>query len=150
MRLRDVVDGIQSNDPHAIIILAGDYNDEPFDRSLADHLMATRDRQFAATKSHLMYNPFWRYLSHPKYIEGPSCSTYPAGTYYHSNARDTRWRTFDQIIFSSSVLSGGPWELDEALTCVLHFPAYSEMVMNSNHQFDHLPVLGTIRKRQDA
>jgi hypothetical protein len=38
------------------VIILGDFNDEPFDAPLSNHLMATRDRALAG-KSHLLYNP---------------------------------------------------------------------------------------------
>ncbi|MGS7250326.1 hypothetical protein ACQ7NP_04245 [Pseudomonas anuradhapurensis] len=43
VRLRDQVVEILEHSAESYIIMMGDYNDEPFDRSLSHHLMASRD-----------------------------------------------------------------------------------------------------------
>ena len=150
IRLRDVVDAILTNDPEALIVLAGDYNDEPFDRSLSEQLMATRDKSLVAARPQLLYNPFWRYLCYSHDAVETDTGPRLAGTYFHSGGACTQWRTFDQIIFSSGLTSGTNWELDESRTLVLNVPTYSELVTSSSHQFDHLPVTSVIRMRQNG
>lgn len=147
IRLRDAVeDVIAESGKLANVILLGDYNDEPFDASLEKQLMATRDRVLAKERPHLLYNPFWQHLSLPK-----SHSTYGTdddngGTYFHSIGEITRWRTFDQIIFSFAFLGNSEWHLNEQLTGILDVEGYKAMVINANEIFDHFPVLGVIEK----
>lgn len=150
IRLRDVVDEIFSIDAEANIVLAGDYNDEPFDLSLSEHLRATRDKDFAQARESLLYNPFWRHLTTAKDGESELAEHghAHAGSYYHRAGDITRWRTFDQIIVSSSFLGSGDWNLDESRTKVVNVPSYTELVLKSDNHFDHLPVMTVFRRKQ--
>jgi len=131
----------------ATLVLLGDYNDEPFDHSLSEHLMATRDRDLAMSKPHLLYNPFWRRLGHlAPYSHDSVDLRSSSGTYFYKSGDISRWKTFDQIIFSSKFLRGPNWRLNEQLTQILDIPAYRELVMNPKQIFDHLPVMGVIEK----
>jgi hypothetical protein len=150
IRLRDVIDEIFSVDSDANIVLAGDYNDEPFDLSLSDHLRATRDKRFAQARGSLLYNPFWRHLTTA--TGGESGLNRPirvhAGSYFHRGGDLTRWRTFDQIIVSSSFLGAGDWDIDDERTKVVDVPTYTEVVVRSDNRFDHLPVMTVFRRKQ--
>ncbi len=131
----------------ASLILLGDYNDEPFDASLSEHLMATRDRGLAHRKEHLLYNPFWRKIGHPApYTHDGENTKDDGGTYFHKSGTDSRWRTFDQIIFSSNFLGRSKWHINESLTTILEFPSYKKLVLNPKEIFDHFPVIGVIEK----
>lgn len=138
MRLRDEVDNILSDNSEFIILL-GDYNDEPFDNSLAQQLMATRDKALVKRKPNLLYNPFWQHLTyfdtHLNY----------AGTYYHKNGDTTKWRTFDQIIISSAFINS-ELQLNEVETGIVHIPNYLKQVKDGKTIFDHLPIKTTIEK----
>jgi hypothetical protein len=138
MRLRDEVDNILS-DNSELIILLGDYNDEPFDDSLAQQLMATRDKALISRKPNLLYNPFWRHLTYP------DIHLNYAGTYYHKSGKTTKWRTFDQVIVSSAFLSS-ELQLNEVETGIVHIPYYLKQVKDAKTIFDHLPVKATIEK----
>jgi hypothetical protein len=138
IRLRDGVDNILS-DNSELIILLGDYNDEPFDDSLAQQLMATRDKALVKRKPNLLYNPFWRHLTHS------DIQLSYAGTYYHKSGKTTKWRTFDQIIVSSAFLNG-ELQLNEIETGIVHIPYYLKQVKDGKTIFDHLPVKATIEK----
>ena len=144
MRLRDVINRIYSESvgvPH--IILLGDYNDEPFDDSMCNCLRATRDKRLVFQKQDLLYNPFWRHLG------GASDETANAklgGSYFYRKDQLTRWRLFDQIIFSSSFLNGGLWTLDESMTQIMHLPFYTDLLVSSKETFDHAPILGVVRR----
>lgn len=143
-RLRDVIDRIYDESagvPH--IILLGDYNDEPFDDSMCNCLRATRDKMLVLKTPDLLYNPFWRYLG------GASNETANAklgGSYFYRKDPLTRWRLFDQIIFSSSFLNGDPWTLDESMTQIMHLPSYTDLLVSSKETFDHAPILGVVRR----
>lgn len=129
------------------LVLLGDYNDEPFDISLAEHLMASRDRALVRNRSHLLYNPFWRKIGHESpYTHEVDELILDAGTYFYRSDPSSRWRTFDQIIFSSNFLGNSEWHLNEKLTQVLNIPAYRELVLDPKEIFDHLPVMSVIEK----
>lgn len=139
VRLRDEIDELidfYEFDPY--IVLLGDYNDEPFDKSLSDQVMATRDINLARKKSYLLYNPFWNHLSARSYdIE-------TSGSYYYKSGKLTQWHTFDQIIFSHAFLTSTDWVLCAKNDCILNVPGYIDVVKNSNSIFDHLPVSGKL------
>ncbi|BBL73050.1 hypothetical protein MishRS11D_01480 [Methylomagnum ishizawai] len=145
MRLRDQIDGLNPAKDGAVILL-GDYNDEPFDDSLAGQLMATRDRAFVVKKPHLLYNPFWRHLVRAEPYPSKAEDETGGGTYFHANGETTRWRTFDQIIFSSVFLGRGRWHLNEALTGILRIPEHGAKMVDHQSIFDHFPVIGVIEK----
>ena len=145
VRLRDAIEELSpEREKLANVILVGDYNDEPFDVSLAGQLMATRDRELASKKPHLLYNPFWRHLCCPTLSSSDNTDEGSGGTYFHKSGEITRWRTFDQIIFSSAFLGHGNWHLNEELTGILDFEGYGAMIMDAKEIFDHFPVFGVI------
>lgn len=142
IRLRDAARGIKLADnssPH--IILLGDYNDEPFSRSLSDQLMASRDRAHVKRKENLFYNPFWSYLGWREKDE-----SHPLGSYYWTNGLTTRWLTLDQIIFSASFISGDDWKLSDSGGALVDYPELTALVQNRKSKFDHIPVCATIEK----
>lgn len=129
----------------AMFILMGDYNDEPFDQSLSEHLMATRDRYFATTNSNLIYNPFWKNLTSRSIISNKFNEvTKDGGSYYHKSGENTRWRTFDQIMFSSSFLRETGFQLNEEMTCILNIAEHDNLILNKKEIFDHFPVMGVV------
>lgn len=147
MRLRDAVENMSVTPGRlADVILMGDYNDEPFDASLADQVMATRDRNLARSKPYLLYNPFWRRMTSANFYSQGHEEQGGCGTYFHESGNSTRWRTFDQIIFSPAFLGRGLWHLNENLTGILEMPGYFEMVVDTDQIFDHFPVIGVIEK----
>jgi hypothetical protein len=146
IRLRDEVEKIRADPTSGQIILAGDYNDEPFDLSLSDQLMATRDRNLAARRPDLLYNPFWRNLSHTDGGAAPSPGQTYAGSYFHRAGTLTQWRTFDQIIVSSDFLGTGIWSLLERRTRVVDFPEFTSLVLDREEWFDHLPVIAVFER----
>lgn len=146
IRLRDKVNEILEIDRDARIVLLGDYNDEPFDQSISASLQATRDRHFVLKRPHLLYNPFWRHLSSYEQLEGEEKYSDP-GTYFHLNGEVTRWRTFDHMMFSSSLLAGDTgWRLNERETRVVNIQPYTEIVQARKHVFDHLPIMSRISR----
>lgn len=150
-RLRQNIDSILTADINSNVVLMGDFNDEPFDASLSEHLRATRDRDFVREKKPtLLYNPFWRHLCHPTAVSGPFESRLKPeswGTYFHKNGNLFRWRTFDQMIFSSSFLGSGTWHLNEAKTHTIDIAPYTELVLSKKSSFDHLPILATLERK---
>lgn len=149
MWLRDAVIKVLGDDHDGHAIVLGDFNDEPFARSMQEQLLASRDRNLVAAKRYLLYNPFWRHLGTPNpHVPGTSSDDLHGGSYCFHGGRSTRWYTFDQIIFSSAFLGNSKWHLDEQATKVLDVPPYTSLVKSRKSQFDHLPVVTTIEMEQ--
>lgn len=144
VRLRDAVDevyNLYNEIPN--IILIGDYNDEPFSTSLTEALLATRDRLLAMRRKHLLYNPFWEFLGAP--CEAADKQSL-RGSYFHKQGDVTQWRLFDQVMVSSSLLSGHGWILDDDFTRALDLPGYTPLLSDANEIFDHAPIIGAVRR----
>ena len=146
-RLRDAVEKVFDwSGLDALVILVGDYNDEPFDLSLSESLLASRDRRLVQRRPSLFYNPFWRKLGelHPHVPGRPhiGCS----GTVFHRSGIGTQWRTFDQMMFSKAFLDSGEWELNEHLTQIIDFQLFGELSKQLTQTFDHFPVVCGIER----
>lgn len=146
IRLRDEIEqtGFQNGTTHVVIL--GDFNDEPFDPAISDQLMATRDRNLASRKAHLLYNPFWRHMGPPLPYQVGDIRNHRSGSYYYRGDKANKWRTFDQIIFSSSFLGATAWHLCEDMVNVIDVSDYTNIVLGAEMKFDHLPVMGVIEK----
>lgn len=148
-RLRDTINDLKneysSSYPPQIIIL-GDFNDEPFDKSLAGHLLATRDRTLVKQNDLYFYNPFWRHLGETLPHSYGLHSGSICGTCFHRTGEETKWRTFDQIIVSSSFLRDDRWYIEEEYTQILHYPPFDDLLLNKSTIFDHRPVLSYIQR----
>ncbi len=146
VELRNAVDNIREVVVEPAIILLGDYNDEPFDASLAQRLLATRDRELARSSTNFLYNPFWRHLgeSHP-YASDKQTKSFGGTCFCDSDPR-THWRTIDQIMFSSSFLRPGGWQLNERETRILRLPPLDALVQDTAVKFDHFPVISVIER----
>jgi len=149
LRLRDEIDEIHRLGPEpAQMILMGDYNDEPFDASLSEQLLATRDRGLLKKKPRLLYNPFWRLLGERfPHVHGRDFGGY-SGSYFHSRGNETQWRTFDQIIFSAAFFGESEWHLNEEHTKILQMQPLEGSICSSKEIFDHFPVLGVIEREE--
>lgn len=138
--LRRRVEELLEESEDSYIVMMGDYNDEPFDRSLSHHLMATRDIDLVRQKKHLLYNPFWGHFSKKTPDHRAS------GSYYYNGGDVTRWLTFDQIILSQAFLANRAWGLTILPNLILEPPELLELVMRPKTAFDHLPVYLRIEK----
>lgn len=142
------------------LIIVGDLNEEPFERSLRA-LHAHRYRKRALTKSHPadhdvkrlhLYNPSWRNLG--EQVPSKNYATYGvtmlgcAGTYYR--AAKSTWHNFDQIIVSGGLLSKTPPYIDENEIFVMSCSSFLTKGLPIQFSYknsvckglsDHLPVL---------
>jgi hypothetical protein len=141
IRLRDSIDAvIDEHGKNPFVILLGDYNDEPFDESLSQQVMASRDVELVHRREHLFYNPFWKYLC-------KTTNDHPvAGSYYYKSGEITRWHTFDQVIFSHAFIEAKEWRLARECDHIVEIPTYTQLVKSSSSTFDHLPVYGIIER----
>lgn len=147
IRLRMIIDEISSlydNNPY--IICMGDYNDEPFDTSIAEHLMATRDRDLVIQRKALFYNPFWRQLGYTRNKNETELEQSSCGSYYYKNGSITKWHTFDQIMFSHSFIKYDKWRLDDESANILCLPGLLDIIKDPNEIFDHLPIITKIER----
>lgn len=83
---KSIADSIWNINPNQGVIIMGDLNDDPQDRSCAKVLGAKRDAK--GVEPHGFYNPFWKTLDHG------------IGTL----AYKSQWNLFDQIIVSGTLL----------------------------------------------
>jgi hypothetical protein len=152
IRLRDSIGNFkQAGNESAQIIIMGDFNDEPFDESLAQYLLATRDRTIVMRDDKYFYNPFWRRMGEVFPFSAHGDTGNSCGTCFHkSGGEETRWRTFDQIIVSSSLLDCDRWFIDEENTNSLKNAVLDELLESKSRIFDHRPVLSYLRRRIDA
>ncbi|HGX3181972.1 TPA: endonuclease/exonuclease/phosphatase family protein [Klebsiella variicola] len=127
-------------------ILAGDYNDEPFNHSMTHALFASRDRELVSRNNGLLYNPFWRLLGAALHYDNACNDSCAFGTYYYKSGTLTRWYTFDQIMFSSSFLNGDKWILLEERIKIINDDSISNLILSNSTNFDHLPVLASVKR----
>jgi hypothetical protein len=143
--LRDAVTSSIENRHIKNIIILGDFNEEPFNKSLTDALYASRDISLVKKTPGLLYNPFWRHMVyhnlHPYSHQYEGC-----GTYYYKGDESNHWKTFDQIIFSSSFVRGEQWFLNEAKTEIFYDEEFIKFIYSSKSKFDHLPVISSIER----
>ena len=85
--VREAVDSILKKSPLAKIILMGDFNDEPFNKSIAIELDAKSELK--GLKKEELYNPFY------------SLGQQGLGTVHYNH----KWNMFDQIILSNGFFS---------------------------------------------
>ena len=60
--LRESINIIFSSSKDALVVICGDFNDEPFDSSIQQNLGASRDAAFVRRKPNTLFNPFWNCL----------------------------------------------------------------------------------------
>ncbi|KAA0694369.1 hypothetical protein DTW90_23860 [Neorhizobium sp. P12A] len=143
--LRRKIDQFLEVDRRANLIVLGDFNDEPYDRSISHYLMASRDASRVRSDYRLLYNPFWKNLVSGSLYSSETQETNHSGTYYHRGDTVHKWRVFDQIIFSASFLGESSWHLNEAETRILDLREMGASLVKRQY-FDHYPVLGAIER----
>lgn len=90
MLTRHIVDSLLALNPRQGIIIMGDLNDDPQNRSVAEVVGARADEEDVKCGAGF-YNPWWRILESGK------------GTLTYRGA----WNLFDQILLSGTMLDGG-------------------------------------------
>lgn len=114
--------------PNVALITMGDFNDEPYDQSVAVHANATRERDdVEKARSARLYNLAWRTLSQPaQNISGRERTLY--GTlYFNGNGN-----LFDQIMVSSGMINGRA--AFAVLDDTMRIEAFPEMVASSKNE----------------
>lgn len=142
--VREAIDNCIIEKNGEFYIVLGDFNDEPFSKSITEGIGATRDRRLLRRKPELLYNPFWRHIGHPIAFPNTDHETMSCGTCYSSAELTTNWATFDQILFSSSFLTSKTWNLNEESVKIVRDFELEKIVYNSRYFIDHLPVVASI------
>lgn len=88
---KHLADSVLAVDPNQGVIIMGDLNDDPMDKSVAKEIGAVRDKK-DATVAGGFYNPWWAMLD-----KGIGTLAYRG-----------QWNLFDQIIVSSNLLNDKP------------------------------------------
>ena len=125
------------------IVLMGDFNDNPYDRSMTDYLLAKNSRALVKNdraRNRYMYNPMYRFLDAQ------------LGTYVYGNELNI----LDQFVVSKSILSekaGLPFKI--STVSILDYPEIVQGIYkrpvkfgrpaspssyNPNGYSDHLPI----------
>lgn len=84
----EIADSLWKTDPEMGVIIMGDLNDDPMDKSCAKVLGAAKKRD--GVGAHQFYNPFWKMLD-----DGIGTLAYKSS-----------WNLFDQIIISGNLANG--------------------------------------------
>jgi len=145
-RIADELGEMYEEDP--LLILMGDYNDEPFDEPLTDWLRASRDRELVRKKRGMFYNPFWRKLGEAMPHTADAYGAGTTGTCFDKQGVDTHWRTFDQMIFSRAFLCDSEWELREDLVEIVDLSGLGAHGPELSAHFDHYPIIGAVQRTQ--
>lgn len=128
------------------VIVLGDFNEEPFNESITEHLGASRDIALVKKRLGLLYNPFWRHMMYSTLHPNSDTASMHGGTYYYKNDDSSRWKTFDQMMFSSEFIAGKSWHLNEIETTVFSDSEFIKYINNAKSKFDHLPILSVIER----
>ncbi len=109
------------------VLAFGDFNDNPFDRSLTEHARATREIQdVARARSARFFNLAWQYLSQPA-VDRKGKSRELNGTLYYRGDG----YLFDQILVSRGLMKGGA--ALRVLPDSARIEAFPEMVLSSSN-----------------
>jgi hypothetical protein len=132
-------------DEDAQILLLGDFNDEPFDRSIREYLLAIRDRDRVLdrrTRRPYLYNCMWNLL------DGDDPGTF----YYSSNP--TAWNMLDHVIVSPGLLRADGLRLKEDSVAIFKPPEIQEAGKPKSFRrrgdqwvegySDHFPLVGVL------
>jgi hypothetical protein len=141
----DLRRSIESSVSTDLVIIAGDFNCDPFSEEILVGLLASPERELVKKKKAHLYNPCWKFLSAQQHQ--PKSKFMHHGTHYFTGGTARKWHTLDQILFSSSFLSDGAWLLDEESITIL---GWSEILAGAKnvHKLDHLPVSATIVRKE--
>jgi len=130
--LKSKTDSIFAINSKSKIIILGDFNDTPLDKSILTTLKASGKRPSASSA---LYNPFYEPAKNAK------------GSYKYKDI----WYMFDQIIISGALVNGKGLKYDPQNTGVfmpdwLLYNSKKGNTMPSKHYSDHLPVYMWLKK----
>jgi hypothetical protein len=122
------------------IIIAGDFNTEPYCSSLTESLYSFREPKSPSRSKNgleLLYNPTWNFLSVPPPINNPSHYSI-LGTYFFTQKNQQHWFNFDQVMFSRNLMDGNSgWKYSEHSLKIL---SVFDITDKAERWSDHLPI----------
>lgn len=124
------------------IILMGDYNNEPFDKSVSYCLQSSRDENLVKENKDLLFNPFWKDLSRIN-------DNVNIGTCYYKSGDLTKWKTFDQIMYSHAFINSNNWKFINTDDRIFTNELLLKTILNNQSKLDHLPIFGIIEKHEE-
>jgi exonuclease III len=139
--VREIVDSVLQKNPEAKILLMGDFNDEPSDKSISIELNAKAD--LAGLKNDELYNPYYTLKN-----RGQGSVNY-----------GSKWIMFDQILLSKGFFSGKAlWEYENAYVYHPDWMHYHKDIHKGPYRTfmsdeykggysDHFPVYIVLKKR---
>ena len=101
------VDQVFERDGGAHVIVLGDFNDMPSDRSLRKVLQV---KPYPSVASDCQPNALYNLAT--------AITGEPPGSYFHAWRGNKEWKLYDQIIISGSLVNGGPIRFDGAFTVI--------------------------------
>jgi hypothetical protein len=144
--LRTSIDDLLDENLDEKIILLGDFNDEPYNDSIALEMSASRDVVLVQKNKRLLYNPFWRRMPPQGSYRRNSPAATIHGSYYYSSGVVHRWVVFDQVLVSSAFLGASMWHLDEDETIIWPDSEGFGVGPGKSKTIDHLPVIATLER----
>lgn len=123
------------------IILMGDYNVEPYHDAVVHHLQSSRERELVLKRTNIFYNPCWKFLTTLQ----SSQQAIEKGTYYYPSGAFQRWHTIDQMMFSSSLLTG-KWKLKDELVTIIDIDNLIDGLDLNYNESDHFPLSAIIER----
>jgi hypothetical protein len=142
VRLREFLKADNLEGEVTSTILMGDFNDEPYAKSL-EHLLTSRDPAICRRNREILYNPFWRKLG-ARFLPSSAMPQPYVGTYLYQKEM-SNWHVFDQIMFSSDFISSGPWHLNEKTVDVVDITTRHDSDLQAK-RIDHLPITCTLER----
>ena len=141
-QLKTICD-LELNKSDRQVVLMGDYNEEPASDAIKTLMYTTTNRHYAILDNEIMYN-----LSDS--MSGPHIPNYHGVDYHFSGSwvssdsafrakEESSCKTFDQIIVPSSMISKGPWIVNERSTKIISNEKIRSAVVN--RIIDHFPIL---------
>lgn len=122
------------------IIIAGDFNTEPYCSSLTEELCSFREPKSPSRSKNgfeLLYNPSWNLLNVPPPLSYPG-SLSILGTYFLKNKNHQHWFNFDQVMFSKNLIEGDyGWKYSSNSLKILNLFDITDKVQRWS---DHLPI----------
>lgn len=122
------------------IIIAGDFNTEPYCTSLTEDLCSFREPKSPSRSKNgfeLLYNPSWNFLNVPPPLSH-SVPYLTLGTYFYKQKNYQHWFNFDQVMFAKNLIEGDSgWKYSENSLKILNI---FDITNKTERWSDHLPI----------
>jgi endonuclease/exonuclease/phosphatase family metal-dependent hydrolase len=137
--IRANLNEMKNKDSSIKFIVLGDFNAEPYQPSMVSGLKSSRHQSIVKANPHLLYNPFWQFLS---------CrNENPTGTFYYKQGENHKWSVLDQILLSGSFFKEG-WIIKDENIEILNIKELMRVNfgVNFSNPSDHRAVHAILEK----